>query len=135
VSSSTACGRLHVFLYRPDTGAGRVLLLGRASSQKLISEIVMRYLCIHSFVYTHALTHIHTHTHTHIHTYTHTQGGICRGGGKKGFSPSLLHDIPGTGWSLAISSRDTIYPMHSIYASNYPPHPLHMRLTFHESKS
>jgi len=49
------------------------------------------------------------------------QGGICKGG-RGGFSPSLLHDIPGTGWSLAIPGRDTIYPMHNIYASNYPPH-------------
>jgi len=48
------------------------------------------------------------------------QGGICRGKGG-GLYPSLLHDIPGTGWLLAIPGRDTFYPMHSIHASNYPP--------------
>jgi len=61
-----------------------------------------------------------------------TQGGICRG--KGGFSPSLLHDIPGTGWSLAIPGRDTIYPMHIIYVSNYPRPPLYMHLNYHESR-
>jgi len=49
------------------------------------------------------------------------QGGISRGGGEGGVCSSLLHVIPGTGWSLAISGRDTIYPMHSIYTNNYPP--------------
>jgi len=44
---------------------------------------------------------------------------VFLGGGR--FSPSLLYDIPGTGWSVAIPGKDTIYPMHSIYASNYPP--------------
>jgi len=47
------------------------------------------------------------------------QDGICRGG-RGGFSLALLRGISGTGWSLTISGRDTIYPMHSIYASNYP---------------
>jgi len=42
-------------------------------------------------------------------------------GGKGGIFPSLLHDIPGTGWSLAIPGRDTIYSMHSIYASSDSP--------------
>jgi len=54
-------------------------------------------------------------------------------GGKGGFSLSLLHDIPSTGWSLAIPGRDTIYPTHSIYASNYPP--TAYTLEFYENRS
>jgi len=46
-------------------------------------------------------------------------GRVVFVGGKGAFSPSLLHDIPGTGWSLAIPGRDIFYIMHSIYASNY----------------
>jgi len=50
------------------------------------------------------------------------QGGIGRGG-KGGIFPVTASRHPGTGWSLDIPGRDTSYPMHSIYASNYPPPP------------